>query len=584
MNKRNKEISFYLLLFILGLLIRLYKTINIRIELNMRMISYLTLIIAMNLTMYYLLKIKRNKHIPNNFSCIKLEINEDVTNVKDIGNSWGALINKLINMTPNFMFVIKIGKGRYLDNEKLKYDLTLWIWGAKNNVQKAYEIKAITEAIIPQLNAKILNKKQSLEELRKIVLFRHPSSSGKIQTVEKTLNLPIKVERDMVLLRGVEFPTPISRKKGIKIGYIWPGTKDYPVRIGLTDFLSHIAIFGRTGSGKSTTAKRIITNLWLRGIPSLILDYHNEYRDVVVPLGGEVFTPGVEISPLTINPLKIRRGIDVDEHIDFLIGIFEDTYSLTQPQCYLLSKALKTLYTMFDPEKTEPTLRDLVDCIKNLKEQSVSEYEIKKAILRRLEMLTRGQLGRILNSESVWDLERILDKPVSIELAHLRNDEHRNFLSYIILKLLYDYRVKKKSETLTHVTVIEEAEKLIRKKPEGQIGIGERVVSELRKFGEGFIIISQSPLNLPRNIIINTATKIVHTIGATSDARLLQGQLNLNKEQSTVLLSLPQSCALLKLKDQPEAYPVKIEPPKRTLKINDLLLRNLREEIWGSIN
>jgi len=585
LNKENKELLFYLLLFILGLLLRLYKTINIELEISLRIFRYLIPITTINLIIYWLIKEKRGKQIPNNFSCIKLEINkEGINDIKDIGERWEILINKIVNMIPNFMFIVKVGKSKHVNHEDIGYDLTLWLWGGKNNDKKAYEIKAITEAIIPQFNARILDKKQSVEELRKIIMFKQPSGKGKIQAVKKVLNLPIAAKRNTVFLRGIKFSMPMPRAQGLKIGYVWPGNKNLPVRVALTDFLSHIAIFGRTGSGKSTTAKRIITNLWLRGIPSLILDYHNEYRDVIVPLGGEVFTPGVEISPLTINPLKVRGGIDVDEHIDFLIGIFEDTYSLTQPQCYMLSKALKNLYTMFDPEKTEPTLRDLIDCVKNLKEHSVSEYEIKKALLRRIEMLTKGQLGRILNSESVWDLERILDRPVSIELAHLRNDEHRNFLSYIILKLLYDYRVKKKSETLVHATVIEEAEKIIRKKPEGQISIGERVVSELRKFGEAFIIISQSPLNLPRNIIINTATKIIHTIGATSDARLLQGQLNLNKEQCSILLSLPHSCALLKLKDQPEAYPIKIEPPKRTIKVNDLLLRSLRREIWGSIS
>ncbi|HID90808.1 TPA: DUF87 domain-containing protein, partial [Candidatus Bathyarchaeota archaeon] len=76
----------------------------------------------------------------------------------------------------------------------------------------------------------------------------------------------------------------------------------YKVNLSLEEFPAHIAIFGITGSGKSTTASAIVARALEFGIKTLVFDWHNEYRGLILSKRGLVFTPGRDISPLTINP------------------------------------------------------------------------------------------------------------------------------------------------------------------------------------------------------------------------------------------------------------------------------------------
>ena len=98
----------------------------------------------------------------------------------------------------------------------------------------------------------------------------------------------------------------------------------------------------------------------------------------------------------------------------------------------------------------------------------------------------------------------------------------------VLIMKLNEYRKSQRKENpklalnsqLSHVTVLEEAHNLLKRtsKDQNQEGanmIGKSVemisnsIKEMRTYGEGFIIIDQSPMAVDASAIENTSTKII---------------------------------------------------------------------------
>lgn len=109
---------------------------------------------------------------------------------------------------------------------------------------------------------------------------------------------------------------------------------------------------------------------------------------------------------------------------------------------------------------------------------------------------------------------------------------------------------------LQHVTVLEEAHHLLRRTSsvqtnEGTNMVGKSVemisnmISEMRSYGEGFVIVDQSPGLLDMSVIRNTNTKIVMRLFENSDRELVGNAMELNQKQKAELARLKTGvCAI----------------------------------------
>jgi len=88
------------------------------------------------------------------------------------------------------------------------------------------------------------------------------------------------------------------------------------------EWIQHIGIFGRSGSGKTNVAFLIVLNLLKHSKPFLVFDWKRNYRDLLSLDYGEdilVFTVGRSISPFYFNPLILPSGSppnDMAQEID----------------------------------------------------------------------------------------------------------------------------------------------------------------------------------------------------------------------------------------------------------------------------
>ena len=316
---------------------------------------------------------------------------------------------------------------------------------------------------------------------------------------------------------------------GILLGSVMSGGREFhDFRLQTEDLRRHVSILGMTGSGKSTTAMAIVRQAAESGLPSLVLDWHNEYGAAVLAAGGKVVAPGKD--GFSINPLEAAPGSDPVEHIAMVSDIFSDIYHFTHPQAYMFRNALQKRLND-TPAEEVPTIPALVKTIEAYPLRSAYDNETKVALLRRLVPLTQGQPGKALGASASIKLDELLGTTVCVELGHMRDVQSRAVFSDILLKLIYEEKVTRKG-SLDHLTLIEEARNIApARRAEDPPTVGERMISELRKFGEGMVFVSQFPTHLAAEVVKNSGTKVVHRLAWPDDVALIGDSMGLNPKQ-----------------------------------------------------
>ncbi len=147
----------------------------------------------------------------------------------------------------------------------------------------------------------------------------------------------------------------------------------------------------------------------------------------------------------------------------------------------------------------------------------------------------------------------------------------------MLIRLAEYLRMRQRAEgpappRLRHLTVVEEAHRLLRQPPPGTgsgpaahaVEMFAGLLAEIRAYGEGLIIAEQIPAKLIPDVIKNTAVKIVHRLPAADDRDTVGATMNLTAVQSRYLVTLvPGEAAVF---TDGMDYPVLARMPDGTLR------------------
>lgn len=333
----------------------------------------------------------------------------------------------------------------------------------------------------------------------------------------------------------------------------------------------HTFITGSTGSGKSNTVYQILMELRQDRVPFLVIEpAKGEYKDVFGHLPDvNVFSTNPNVAQLmNINPFKFPQSIHVLEHIDGLVEIFSVCWPMYDAMPAFFKDAILKAYeavgwdlgsSTFEGDNIEyPDFDILTKQLDKLITNSDYAAEIKSnyrgALLTRVKSLAVG-LNKYIFTEEQTPYEQLFDENCILDISRVKSSETKALLMGLMVYILNEYRMDQKTESntgLRHVTVLEEAHNLLKNTSGGESElIGKSVemitntIAEIRTYGEGFIIVDQSPSSVDIAAIKNTNTKIVLRTPEANDREAVGRSIGLSTAQVNEIAKLPSGVAVV---------------------------------------
>jgi hypothetical protein len=223
-----------------------------------------------------------------------------------------------------------------------------------------------------------------------------------------------------------------------------------------------------------------------------------------------------------------------------------------------------------------PTLGDLYDkiepVVRSYRYDPKIAMDVTAGLKARIGSLRIGGKGLMLDTRQSVPWAQLLGRPTVLELEGVGDDEEKAFIIALLLMVLYEYRRTQSSQpSLQHVTVVEEAHRLLKRtstdsgssesaNPAGKaVESFANMLAEIRSYGQGFLIADQIPNKLAVEVIKNTNLKILHRVVAEDDRQVMGGAMNLDGEQLRDVSTLTVGRALIYAEGMVSPYLVQVD-------------------------
>jgi hypothetical protein len=392
--------------------------------------------------------------------------------------------------------------------------------------------------------------------------------------------------------------------------------------IDINSLVRHSLIVGSTGCGKTTTCKTIINEVLSRKIPVLIIEpAKDEYVRWAVKWNSEhpekpinIYMPGVKnlelfgvrngpraLENLKINPFQPAAvpGAPIDmltrcEQLTALVNASLPTSDILpviidEAFFTFLSEIYKSEFTSGEMSQKEdyPKLDKVLPVARKILDGRGYSQEVSNglsaALDTRFKYLVRGKRGDILNIFNSTPFSKLFDEPTVINLSKIANQKDKALIMSLLMLSLYEYRIsaynydeayrnQAQKNDLLHLTVVEEAHNVLARPMADNAGVGNpqqvvadlfgNMLSEIRSYGEGLMLVDQVPTRLIDDAIRNTNYKIAHRLAAKEDVDVMASALGLRADQQSLIPLLQQGQAVMTCDKDDAASWVQINKPK----------------------
>lgn len=386
-----------------------------------------------------------------------------------------------------------------------------------------------------------------------------------------------------------------SEKRTINLGRIYHmgQCEDTPVTLDIDRLTAHCFITGSTGSGKSNTVYKLIEEVSEEPykIPFLVIEpakgeYRNQFRNIK---GINLFNTNPQIDQmLKLNPFSFCEGIHILEHLDRLVEIFNGCWEMYAAMPAILKEAIEEAYVskgwdllnsvyIGGGPKVFPTFADVLAELPKIINSSDYSSDTKGdyigALVTRVNSMTNGIYGQIFCDDFEVENETLFDNSAVVDLSRIGSSETKSLIMGILILKLNEYRMANAdtgNAKLKHLTILEEAHNILKNPKNSQGTAGSNVVSksvemivnsiaEMRTYGEGFVIVDQSPTSVDIAAIKNTNTKIIMRLPEAEDCKIAGHSVSLSEQQTKELSKLETGAAVLMQNNWSEAVLTKID-------------------------
>ena len=377
----------------------------------------------------------------------------------------------------------------------------------------------------------------------------------------------------------------------------------------------HTLLSGINGTGKTNTVQAVLNGIGRT--PFLVIEpAKTEYVDWAIAYNEQhpdkpikIFIPGCSVyrnrktnKPISIDKIKLNpfepvwikedQNPNVLSHIDRLKSIFASAFPmydilpvLLEDLIYAVYQAKTTNWIGKDaaPEygKTmPPTLTGMALLVDRVIEAHGYEKRVadnmKACLNTRIASLRRGWKKEMLDTINSTPWDEIFNQPCVINLSYVGDDADKSFFMSVILQLLYEYRMAQaetgavdfNANDCRHLTVIEEAHRVMQKcdkvdDPQYKTSMMfSNMLSEIRAYGEGMMLVDQVPTRLIADAIKNTNTKVTHRLVAEDDCKAVGDAMGLSQEQRIMIPKLLVGQCLISTSLTTDKYWVKVNKIK----------------------
>jgi len=335
----------------------------------------------------------------------------------------------------------------------------------------------------------------------------------------------------------------------------YSGKSLYPFGLRENEWIQHMAILGRSGSGKTNIGFQILSELKKKGKPFLVFDWKRNYRDLLVLpefQDVEVYTIGRNIAPLTFNPLIPPAGTDPKTWLKKLNEVIAHAYCLGNGVLFLLQQAVDAVYeeagVYENLVQSWPTFKDVLTKARTMDTRG-REAGWLSSTLRALSSLCFGGMGDLLNSSSNRSIDHILDGNVILELDGLSQADKTFFIQACLLYLHHKKMAENVRERFDRCILIEEAHHILsgqRTSLTGAESVMDTTYREIREFGVSLVLLDQMPSKLSGFALANSYTTICMSMSNRADINAMAQTLLLDSGKD-VLGTLEVGQAVVKL-------------------------------------
>lgn len=392
--------------------------------------------------------------------------------------------------------------------------------------------------------------------------------------------------------------------------------------LNLDEMVRHVLNDGLTGYGKSTTTHRILEGLAQYQVPWLVIEpvktdyveWAMEYNRTCAPEDRiAIYMPGYEtffgekLETMRFNPFQpcVPEGapLNIQGHLDALASLLTASVSMGEVLPLLMKEALQDLAgnalgvdkktgrliansNQADPDSIQgyPKFSQLIRTVQDLMRKrgyaAENHQNLTAAMETRIKSLLLGWKEDFFDAPMSTPGEDLFGRKVIINLIGIESDEDKAFFMSLILRALNEYRSASyyylpgyreemsSGDKLKHFTVVEEAHRLISAPTATYAGeanpqaatasLFSNMLREVRKWGEGLMIVDQQPSHLIPDAIKNTNLKIIHRMPAEDDRRAVGGCMGLNEEQMELIAVLGKGEVILSSENDDAALWVKV--------------------------
>lgn len=352
--------------------------------------------------------------------------------------------------------------------------------------------------------------------------------------------------RNRILL---SLPPKAKSKRTFELGTIMYEQAKWPIGISRGELLNHVAIFGRSGAGKTNMTFHLLRQLTDKKIPWIFLDWKRTARHLLPDLKQKVnvFTPGRGLSPLTFNPFSKPSGIEDHTYINQIVDVMASAYTLGDGAKHLLQKALKQCYS---GGNFHPSPENLIHEIDNLGDHP-RQQAWKVTLVRALESLgiSLGERGDTATQEHT--IQRLMKTSSIIELDGLSENAKKLLIPMFCQWLFFMKLNTAQREKLELVIVIEEAHHVLyRGEKKTTESVMNTFVRQCRELGIGIIIVDQHPHLVSAAALGNTFTSICLNLKDPSDLSRAASLCTLEDASKSYFSKLPVGQAIVKMQDR----------------------------------